>query len=182
MGGSETIKKHTESLCIKPSENWLDPATEFEELYIAESEPLFRKIRTLVKDESLARELMHETFLRAYIAKDRYIPTAPPAAWLYRIGHNLTISYIRKQNTEIKYSPLFREEMQEIDIKKIDTKIALGKAMRFLNKNEREVIDMYYFQDLSDGMIGDKLGIPVATARSRRRVAIEKMRIELGVV
>lgn len=151
-------------------------------MYLNQFTKIFRTIQKIIRDEEIARDLAQQTFLQAFKAKEKYKPTAPPDAWLHRIGHNITISYIRRQNTEMKYSQMFREEMQEVDIKKVDSKILLGKAMRFLNKNERQVIDMYYFRDLSDAMIGEQLGIPMSTARSRRRAAIDKMRIELGVV
>ncbi len=39
-------------------------------------------------DPAAAEDLTQETFVRAYRARDRYTPTAPPGAWLRRIGIN----------------------------------------------------------------------------------------------
>ncbi len=75
----------------------LNPATQFRELYTREYTPVFRAIRAVVLDSAAAEDLTQETFVRAYKARHRYTPTAPPGAWLRRIGVNLALSYLRRQ-------------------------------------------------------------------------------------
>src|SRR4030081_2704289 len=48
-------------------------------------------------DSAAAEDLTQETFVRAYRARERYTPTAPPGAWLRRVGINLAISHPRRQ-------------------------------------------------------------------------------------
>src|SRR6184192_1905532 len=64
----------------------LDPKTQFRQLYDQEFHSVFRSIRAVVLDSAAAEDLTQETFVRAYRARNRYTPTAPPGAWLRRIG------------------------------------------------------------------------------------------------
>ena len=78
-------------------ERELDPATEFRQLYDQQYLSVYRSIRGVVLESAAAEDLTQETFVRAYRARHRYTPTAPPGAWLRRIGINLAISYLRRQ-------------------------------------------------------------------------------------
>lgn len=137
----------------------------------------------MVRDEELAQELAQQTFFQAFKAREKYKPTAPPGAWLNRIGFNVTMSYIRKEKNSQKYVSKFKQESITIsDIARGEARVMIGKAMRFLNKEEREVIQLYYFEDLSDELISRKLGIHHSNIYRRRIHAIQKMRDQLGVV
>ena len=80
----------------------LDPATEFRQLYDQEYLSVYRSIRAVVMDSAAAEDLTQETFVRAYRARHRYTPTAPPGAWLRRIGINLSISHLRRQPCDVE--------------------------------------------------------------------------------
>jgi RNA polymerase sigma-70 factor (ECF subfamily) len=67
----------------KPPE--LDPATQFRELYEREYRSVYRTVRAMVFDSSLAEDLAQEAFVRAYRSRDKYRPTGPVGAWLHRI-------------------------------------------------------------------------------------------------
>ena len=75
----------------------LDPKTQFRQLYDQEYLSVYRSIRAVVLESAAAEDLTQETFVRAYRARLRYTPTAPPGAWLRRIGISLAISYLRRQ-------------------------------------------------------------------------------------
>ena len=69
---------------VSESKEELNPATQFRQLYDQEYRSVYRSIRAVVLDASAAEDLTQETFVRAYRARDRYTPTAPPGAWLRR--------------------------------------------------------------------------------------------------
>ncbi|MGH7128589.1 MAG: RNA polymerase sigma factor, partial [Planctomycetaceae bacterium] len=58
---------------------------------------LLRLIRRFVTDEELARDLAQETFLRVYERLDRFDTSRRFGPWLFRIGVNLTLDYLRKR-------------------------------------------------------------------------------------
>src|SRR5688572_20001566 len=71
-------------------------ATAFAELYDRHVVRIYRHIFYLVNDTREAEDLTAQTFLKAWEAIDRYKERgAPIVAWLLRIAHNLTISFLR---------------------------------------------------------------------------------------
>lgn len=58
--------------------------------------PLFKYILKMIKDVQQAEDLTHDTYMKAfkYISKNKHVQY--PKTFLYRIAHNLTIDYIRK--------------------------------------------------------------------------------------
>src|SRR5205809_1149631 len=73
-------------------------AEAFAELYDQNVVRVYRHIYYLVNDSREAEDLTAQTFLKAWEAIDRYHDRgAPIIAWLLRIGHNLTISYLRSK-------------------------------------------------------------------------------------
>src|SRR5688500_6341594 len=68
----------------------------FAELYDRHVVRVYRHIYYLVGDAREAEDLTAQTFLKAWEAIDRYKERgAPIIAWLLRIAHNLTISFLR---------------------------------------------------------------------------------------
>jgi RNA polymerase sigma-70 factor (ECF subfamily) len=58
---------------------------------------LVQVILRFVKDYELARDLTQETFLRVYERLDQFDPSRRFGPWLFRIGVNLTLDYLRQQ-------------------------------------------------------------------------------------
>src|ERR1700742_3374593 len=61
---------------------------DFHALFDAEYAPVYRYLAHRLGDESAAEDLASETFLRAYRARDTYVPGSP-RAWLFAIATNL---------------------------------------------------------------------------------------------
>src|SRR5262245_35643174 len=73
-------------------------ATAFAELYDRYVVRVYRHIYYMVNDAREAEDLTAQTFLKGWEAIDRYKERgAPIVAWLLRIGHNLTVSYLRSR-------------------------------------------------------------------------------------
>jgi RNA polymerase sigma-70 factor (ECF subfamily) len=67
--------------------------------------PLFRYLRGLVGDQEQARDLMQETFLRAYRSIGTLEDPGLLRSWLYRIAHNQAYSVLRRRRL-ISWLPL----------------------------------------------------------------------------
>jgi RNA polymerase sigma-70 factor (ECF subfamily) len=61
-----------------------------------------------VSDYELARDLAQETFLRVYERIDQFDPSRRFGPWLFRIGVNLTLDYLRKRKRRGRFA-LFSE-------------------------------------------------------------------------
>ena len=66
------------------------------ELYRHWAGPLLRFLERMVREKSIAEELMQETFIRVHGARDRYVPEARFSTWLFRIGRNLALNELER--------------------------------------------------------------------------------------
>ncbi len=76
----------------------------FGELVIRYERRLIRVIVRFVQDAELARDLAQETFLRAYERLEQFDPSRRFGPWLFRIGVNLTLDYLRKRKRRVRSS------------------------------------------------------------------------------
>jgi RNA polymerase sigma-70 factor, ECF subfamily len=159
-----------------PDEPELDPATQFRELYDREYTSVYRAIRAVVLDSAAAEDLTQETFVRAYRARTRYKPTAPPGAWLRRIGVNLAISYLRRQRLA-KFLPArlyVAPDRREYD--QAEARDVVTKALAALSPKLRATVVLHYYEGLTREEIAATLGIPAGTVASRIAKAVAIMR------
>ena len=103
-----------------------------------------------------AEELMEETFLRLLLKKPKYSPKYSFKSWLYAIGRNITVDYIRK-NSKLPTVPL--EELEEYfsdknnlerSYIKNEQKLAVHNALSKINAAYRDVLYLTYFEDFSN--------------------------------
>ena len=150
---------------------------------------LYSYIYYIIKNADLADDLFQETFVKAImtIKQGRYVETGKFYGWLTRIAHNLLIDQFRNERNENTVSndetegDLFNscalyddctENMLAYEQSLNDVK----KLMEHLPDNQREVVFMRYYQDLSFKEISDITGVSINTALGRMRYAILNMR------
>lgn len=78
----------------------------FEALFERWARPLLRYLERMVRDRGMAEELVQETFLRVYRARERYAPEARFSTWLYRIATNLALNELRRPRFREPHDPL----------------------------------------------------------------------------
>ena len=159
-----------------PETPFLDPKTQFRQLYDQEFNSVFRAIRAVVLDSAAAEDLTQETFVRAYRARSRYTPTAPPGAWLRRIGINLAISHLRRQKLA-RFLPArlyVAPDRREYD--RAEARNVVDKALAALSPKLRAAIVLHYYEGLTREEIAETLGVPAGTVASRIAKAVAIMR------
>jgi RNA polymerase sigma-70 factor (ECF subfamily) len=158
----------------------LDPATEFRQLYDQEYHSVYRSIRAVVMDSAAAEDLTQETFVRAYRARHRYTPTAPPGAWLRRIGINLAISYLRRQKLARFLPARLYMAPDRRDYDRAEARDVVGNALALLSPKLRAAIVLHYYEGLTREEIAAVLGVPAGTVASRIAKAVAIMRKAIG--
>lgn len=68
----------------------------FDGLFRKWAGPLLRYLERVVGETTIAEELVQESFLRVYRARDRYEPSARFSTWLYRIATNLALNELKR--------------------------------------------------------------------------------------
>jgi RNA polymerase sigma-70 factor (ECF subfamily) len=84
----------------------------FGELVRRYEDRLIRVILRFVRDRDLAEDLAQETFLRAYERLEQFDPSRRFGPWLFRVGVNLTLDYLRRRKRRGRWM-LFSESPSE---------------------------------------------------------------------
>ncbi len=109
-----------------------------------------------VNNVFIAEELTEDTFFRLLIKKPRYSGKSTFKSWLYAIGRNVAIDFIRhnsKQlNTPIEDMENYLSEEQSLERSYIkeERKIAIHKALSKLSVDYRTVLWLVFFEGLSN--------------------------------
>jgi RNA polymerase sigma-70 factor, ECF subfamily len=128
-----------------------------------------------------AEDIVQEAFLRAYLALERYTPqqiyTLKARPWLYKITWSVYCNYTgrSKAPSSISLDMLEEETRQEIEenpneqpeqvFEQVERRQELEKLVETLPQHYRDVISMYYFEELTHQEIADILGQPVGNVR-----------------
>jgi RNA polymerase sigma-70 factor, ECF subfamily len=161
----------------KPPE--LDPSTQFRELYEREYRSVYRTVRSMVFDPTLAEDLSQEAFVRAYRSRDKYRPTGPVGAWLHRIAVNVTISHLRREKLARIIGPKLLVGPGTGGYERVEAKTLLEKGLARLSPKVRAAVVLHYFHGYTRDEVGKILGIPSGTVASRIAKAMVVMRDEL---
>lgn len=135
-----------------------------EELYEKYSKLIYKYLYSLSKNQSLAEELVQETFYSAIKNSNKPLEDLNVKSWLYKIAKNKWIDYVRKQKT--KYIVPFDEQVDmfltensiENNLIEKDDLIRFYKSIHKLDENTREVIYLRIKGELSFKEIGNVLG------------------------
>ena len=142
-----------------------------------------------VRNRELAEDIFQETFIKAIVTikQGRYTESGKFRAWISRIAHNLIIDHFRQEKNENTVSndeapvdllnnPTLCDGTIEDELIKVQITSDIRKLISFLPENQREVLEMRYYQDLSFKEIADQTGVSINTALGRMRYAILNMR------
>ena len=138
----------------------------FSQLFARYKQPLFGFFRRRLSDPSQAEELTQETFLALLRNSARYEPRALFRTYLYAIGLKILRAHRRK--TALRTMLLGTEiGMRKTYEPARDIELFLRQAVGKLDAQEREVLMLREFEQLSYGEIAQVLQLPVNTVRSR---------------
>ena len=145
-------------------------------------------IYSKLSDRDIADDIFQDTFIKviktlksnSYNEEGKFLP------WVMRISHNLIIDYYRKN----KKMPMFREteefsifsimsdNVPNIESQMITSQVEsdLRKLIKELPEDQKEVLMMRMYQDLSFKEISELTGVSINTALGRMRYAIMNLR------
>lgn len=151
----------------------------FDAFYGAEHLRLFRALCLLTWSREDAEDVTHEAFVRVLERWERISDMASPRAYLYRTALNLHRNGLRRRlrRTRLVLSERGVErDASEAAIARTDVLRALGAVSR----EQREVLVLVDFLDLSAGEVAAVLGIDPDAVRARVHRGRAKMREELS--
>lgn len=160
----------------------------FETLLRRHKNQVFSRILFMVKDRDLAEDLFQDTFIKAIqtLKSGRYNEEGKFLPWVMRIAQNLVIDQFRRG----KKMPAVRSD-EEHDVfatighedKNVEEDIVWGqilndvrKLIDFLPAEQREVVIMRHYYDMSFKEIAETCNVSINTALGRMRYALINMR------
>lgn len=146
-------------------------------------------IRMMVKNNEIADDIYQETFIKVvrFIDDGRYSDNGKFLSWVLRIAHNQVIDYFRqaKQQNNISesdagYDIINTKRFSEgpVEDKMVTEQIEndLRKLVDKLPEEQKEVVMMRYFGDLSFKEIAEQTNVSINTALGRMRYALINLR------
>jgi len=139
-------------------------------------------IYRMVEDKTLAEDLLQEVFVKIWNNFSSYDNTKGRLfTWMLNLTKNLTIDTLRSKGYK-KQAKISTDENSVSNlsdssngIEKFDT-IGLRKMLGTLKPEQRQLIDMAYFNGFTQDEIAKQTGIPLGTVKTRMRSAIIELR------
>ena len=163
----------------------------FETLLMRHKDMVYTYIFNIVREHSIADDIFQDTFIKVIttIKQGRYYDAGNKfAAWLMRIAHNQTIDYYRRlasgkevSNDGYEVGDLFNKanlfdySAQDV-IEREEAFRDIETLISMLPDDQRRIVMMRYYQDLSFKEIADLEQISINTALGRMRYALINMR------
>ncbi len=150
---------------------------------------VYSYIYFIVRNRELAEDILQDTFVKAIttIRQGRYVENGKFKSWITRIAHNLVIDFFRQERCENTISndevepDLFNnaklcDSTVEDNMIRYQIYSDVKKLIRFLPENQRQVLELRYYQDMSFKDIASTTGVSINTALGRMRYAILNIR------
>jgi RNA polymerase sigma-70 factor (ECF subfamily) len=180
--GDLTVEGSEDKLIIRAREG--DPAA-WEVLVRTYQEHIFRLAYLTLQDPAEAEDVAQETFLRAFMALDRFELGRPVRPWLTRIAINLARNRRRSLGRYWKQlrGVLANEPQPERDNAGLEDRFqarwtadTLRSAMQRLGQDKREAVYLRFFLAMPEAEMAEALNVRPGTIKSRLHRAMIDLR------
>jgi RNA polymerase sigma-70 factor (ECF subfamily) len=162
----------------------------FDEIYRRYAPSAYGLAYRLTGQQILAQDVVHDAFLALWRAPEAF----DPARGMFRtfflsLVHHRAVDTIRREERLRKRSeraanlePLTGEDVAEDVVDEAFLGVRrreVRQALTTLPPEQRQVLEMAYFQGYTQAMIAAELGIPIGTVKTRTLAAMRKLRLAL---
>jgi RNA polymerase sigma-70 factor (ECF subfamily) len=160
----------------------------FDTLVRRHQQKLYNYINSVVKDKDAADDIFQDTFIKVVnvLRGGTYREEGKFLQWIMRIAHNLIIDYFRKEqkikyvrsNDEVDVFDMLGnfEDSQETCLIKKQIDRDLRNLVKQLPEEQRRVLIMRHYADMSFKEIAERTGVSINTALGRMRYALLNIR------
>jgi RNA polymerase sigma-70 factor (ECF subfamily) len=160
----------------------------FSQLYDRFSSLVFTFAMRMLRAPQDAEDLLQEVFVQVWHQADRYSEDrGSPEAWIMNITRSRAIDKLRAKRRMEKTFVLTGDpdraestENLESSAAQSETKLAMDSALTHLPEAQRRLLELAYFDGLSQAEIADALKEPLGTVKTRMRSGIRRLRDMLG--
>lgn len=134
----------------------------------------------------LAEDLAQETMLAVWRHAAKFSPAVgSPSTWIFTIARNLLIDHVRRQKARqgdlndptIQPPPVdIADDLVDARQRYRSLKASLGR----LPKEQETILKMAFFDHKAHSEIAEETGLPLGTVKSRIRLAVQRLKNDLG--
>jgi RNA polymerase sigma-70 factor (ECF subfamily) len=127
-----------------------------------------------------AEDLAQETFVRAFVHRERFDPERPLKPWLLTIARNLCLDRLRSRERRQRPEPdmsVFADSGPDAEriVSNREQLDLLARGLEQLPDGQREAVALFHLEGLSYRELSEVLGVPIGTVmtwlhRGRRRL------------
>ena len=160
----------------------------FELLVARHEKPVWNFLRRFTRDATAAEDLLQEVFLHVWRQAQSYDPErGSPEAWLITMTRSRAIDRLRSIRRR-DMSPLSPDEPARLEggtqvappTQALEAKLTVQGALTKLPEAQRTVLELAYFDGLTQSEIAARLREPLGTVKTRMRTGLERLRGFLG--
>lgn len=160
----------------------------FETLIRKHKDKVFAFILSKIKNYNLAHDVFQETFIKVInsLKRGKYNEEGKFVPWVMRIAHNLVIDHFRRQKKTRSIAPtddfdifdVISNEEKNAEENMITDQITsdVRKLIEELPEDQKEVLKMRYYRDMSFKEIAEITDVSINTALGRMRYAVINLR------
>ncbi len=142
-------------------------------------EKILRYARKFLSDTEDIRDIVQEVFIKAYVNMKSFDASQRFSPWIYRIAHNEFVNALKKKSRmpmpffdpDVLFPHPVAEETADSEANRKELKHMLDACLDTLSSKYRELLVLYYFEDMDYKEIAEVLHIPISTVGVRLRRA-----------
>lgn len=143
--------------------------------------PLYGFIRRMVTDHDETKDVLQNTFIKAWNGLDNFRGDSALFSWLYRIAHNESITHLKKMRRGlfVNNDLVIERLTTTLDSSEHFTGVAIEKrlqrAVMKLPKKQRAVFNMRYFDGIKYEEMSRITGTSVGALKASYHIAVKKI-------
>ena len=161
-------------------------------LFIMHKKRIFNYINSKIKDVDVSNDILQETFIKVFkvLKNGKYVEKGKFLSWVLRISHNLVMDYFRnKKRSKVIFEKDLNclianmncgfEQKQKKMLSDETIRKVLSKMIDKLPQEQKEIVNLRFFQNYSFREIAEINNISINTALGRVRYSIINLKNEM---
>ena len=161
------------------------------ELYELTYSSVYKTVKSMIADEDTALDIVQDSYIKGFQNLDQLDAPENFRAWMKRIATNKAKDYLKKKKP-ILFTDMANEDGEEIDFRddcldhcpeevldRKETTRLMNEILATLSEDQRLVIGMFYYEEMSVREIAETLGCSENTVKSRLNYGRKKVEVKV---